>query len=159
MSDYIKELRKKIGTDRILIPSTAAIIVNKQGEILLQERAGQKNWGCPGGLMDLNETVLESLKREVLEETGLTFTSPTLFGIYSGERYKGVYPNGDMIQSVQMVFLVTDFSGQLKTDKESLSLQFFPVSKFPESINKHHAEYLAHYREYIQGKRKIPIIV
>lgn len=159
MSEYIKRLRKKIGTDRILIPSTAVIIVNKQGEVLMQERAKQKNWGCPGGLMDLDETVLESLKREVFEETSLAIVNPILFGIYSGERYKGTYPNGDMIQSVQMVFLATDFSGQLGTDEESLSLKFFPVDKLPEPINKAHAEYLVHYREYIQGKRSIPVVL
>lgn len=159
MIDYIKHLREKIGSDIILIPSVAAIIVNENGEVLLQERAKENTWGTPGGLMDLGETVLECLSREVFEETNLVIENPTLFGIYSGPRYKGKYPNGDEIQVVPIVFLANTFSGELKSDEESLSLKFFHPSNFPIPLGKHHEEYLLQYKEYIEGKRRLPIIL
>jgi len=160
LSGYIKHLREKVGKEKILMPTNACIIINEQGHILMQERAVQKNWGCPGGLMDLEETVLEGVKREVLEETGLEIRNPVLFGIYSGmPHYEATYPNGDMTQSVLMVFLARNFSGQLKSDEESLTLKFFPLDNLPQPLNKHHAEYLGHYQEYVAGKKEIPIIL
>lgn len=36
MSWYYQELRKKIGTQRLLIPSVAAIVRNSAGDILFQ---------------------------------------------------------------------------------------------------------------------------
>ena len=158
MSDYIKRLREKIGHEKILIPTNACIIINDKNEILLQERAESKTWGCPGGLMDLEETVLEALCREVLEETGLSIQEPELFGIYSGTRYEATYPNKDQTQSVLMVFLTTKFSGQLKIDGESAELKFFSLNSLPEPLNRHHSEYLSHFQEYVSGKRKLPVI-
>jgi len=157
MSDYIKYLREKIGHTKIFVPGAACIIVNDRGMILMQERVNRENWGCPGGLMELEETVLETLKREVLEETGLSIKEPTLLGIYTGSRYEGTYPNGDVTQSVLMVFFTNNFSGQLKSDKESMSLKFFPLNNLPQPINKHHSEYINHYKEYIENKRRLPI--
>lgn len=52
------------------------VVVWRGAEVLLIKRgkpprAGQ--WGLPGGLQELGETVFEAARREVLEETGVGF--------------------------------------------------------------------------------------
>lgn len=157
MSDYVKKLREKIGTEKILIPSTACIILNENDEILLQQRMN-KTWGCPGGLMDIGETVIESLKREVLEETNLKIENPQLFGIYSGKDYEAKYPDRNETASVLMVFVVKEFAGELRSDSESLELRFFKTDNLPENLNKYHAPYLIDFKKWLLKEIGIPVV-
>ncbi len=47
------------------------IIINSQAEILLCYSNGLSHYEFPGGHLEENETLLDGLKREVLEETGI----------------------------------------------------------------------------------------
>ena len=40
------------------------------------------HWEPPGGFLELDESILDGLKREVLEETGLTIEPIRLTGVY-----------------------------------------------------------------------------
>lgn len=57
--------------------AVGAVIEDKEGKILLvkhkPERGGfwREKWICPGGELELGETISEGIKREVKEETGL----------------------------------------------------------------------------------------
>jgi 8-oxo-dGTP diphosphatase len=51
-----------------------AVVVDGDGRVLLVRRARpplQGHWSLPGGLIELGETLLEGVQREVAEETGL----------------------------------------------------------------------------------------
>lgn len=48
-----------------------ALIQNRDGKILILRRAGQNFWDVPGGRVQAGEQTLETLTREVMEETGL----------------------------------------------------------------------------------------
>jgi len=53
-------------------PNVAAIIVNKEGEILVCERKKDHGaWQFPQGGIDSGETAIEALEREVMEEVGI----------------------------------------------------------------------------------------
>ena len=60
-----------------IIVAVGAVIENEAGEILLvkhrPERGGfwQGKWICPGGELELGESIEEGIKREVKEETQL----------------------------------------------------------------------------------------
>ncbi|MGG3506550.1 NUDIX domain-containing protein [Paenibacillus lautus] len=54
-----------------IIVTGGAIIRDHHGRILLQRRSDYGNWGLPGGGMEAGESVEETMRREVLEETGL----------------------------------------------------------------------------------------
>ena len=156
--EYIDWLRRQVGSAKVLIPTNAAIIADEESRVLLQRRAERDIWSCPGGLMDIGETVLESLHREVKEETGLTIEDPLLFGIYSGPDYEASYPNGDSTAPVMMVFLVRAWSGVLTLCEESRELEFFEADKIPTNTVRVHARYLEHYSEYLRGVRSLPVI-
>lgn len=62
-----------------------AIMEDRGGGILLQRRADNGMCGIPGGIMENGETVLETVKREVKEETTIFLNKLSLFGVYSGK--------------------------------------------------------------------------
>jgi ADP-ribose pyrophosphatase YjhB (NUDIX family) len=156
--EYLTWLRQQIGTERALLPSTACIVLNERAEVLLQLRADLERWGCPGGIMDIGETVSQSAARELKEETGLEAESLELFGIYSGPRFHATYPNGDRTAVVQVVFLVRRTSGRVRIDEESKELRYFAPDALPELLAPHHEPFLRHYLEWVRGERVLPVV-
>lgn len=118
-----------------VIVTGGAIIRDHLGRILLQRRSDYGDWGLPGGAMEPGETIEETMKREVLEETGLVVTDYELYSIYSGPRLQYQYPDGNKVVFVMFVFHAsTDLHDKVKADgmtlihkdkaNESLSLEF-----------------------------------
>lgn len=138
--EYYKELRKFVGHRPIILPGSVVIIVNEQGEILLQERSNS-NWGLPGGLMDLGESLIDTAKREVLEETGLHIDNLVLLDLLSGPDYFYKNPNEDELYSVTAVYTTTDYIGELKPDMdESKNLKFFNIDDLPEGMEQEYKD-------------------
>ena len=69
---YIKEMRKYVGHAPILTCACGVIIENEDGEILLQKRQDNGCWAIIGGSMEMGETFEETVRRETMEESGLT---------------------------------------------------------------------------------------
>ncbi len=69
ISEYIKNLREKVGNGILQIPSAAAIVRDENDKILLVKTGDV--WGLPAGAIDLGESPSEAVVREVFEETGL----------------------------------------------------------------------------------------
>ncbi|MGG3306610.1 NUDIX domain-containing protein [Paenibacillus sp. 2KB_20] len=118
-----------------IIVTGGAIIRDHHGRILLQRRSDYGNWGLPGGGMEAGESVEETMRREVLEETGLVVLDYELYGVYSGPRMQYRYPDGNEIVFVMFIFnAVVDLRGRTEEqgrilihhdeDNESLQLEF-----------------------------------
>ncbi|WP_370455116.1 NUDIX hydrolase [Planomicrobium sp. CPCC 101079] len=123
--DYVAELRKKVGHLPLILPGAVVIAFNKQNQVLLQHRK-DGGWGLPGGLMELGESLEETAKREVKEETGLEIAGLKLLGIFSGQEFHYKLPNGDELYSVTAVFQTNQIAGKLVPDlSESQELRFF----------------------------------
>ena len=50
---------------------SAAGVVYKDGKVLLI-RSERRGWEFPGGIVEQGETLLDGLKREIFEESGVT---------------------------------------------------------------------------------------
>ncbi|MDX9752698.1 MAG: NUDIX domain-containing protein [bacterium] len=149
---YIQTLRALVGPQRIFVPGVRAILRNEHGEILLQRRSDMDLWGLPGGMVELNETVLQSLRREVWEETALTVLDAEPMGLYCGPDHHLEYPNGDQMQCFAIAFLVTRWEGTPRVnDHESLDLRFFAYSSIPSNLTTTHRLTLDDYARY-QGR-------
>jgi 8-oxo-dGTP pyrophosphatase MutT (NUDIX family) len=93
-------------------------------------------WGYAGGAVEPNEPVEEAAKRELYEETGLIANKLELFGVFSGPDLHYIYPNGDEVSNVDIVYLCKDYSGELKCqDSEVSDLRFFPLDRLPENLS------------------------
>eukprot|EP00061_Rhincodon_typus_P014510 g41569.t1 len=62
----------------------AAVILNEQKEVVMMQEAKQEcygKWYLPAGRMEQNETIVQAVKREVQEETGLECDPYTLLSV------------------------------------------------------------------------------
>lgn len=136
MTDYIKSMRKLVGHAPILQCGASVIVENEAGEILLQLRKDNKCWGYAGGSIELDEVVEDAAKRELFEETGLIAQSLELFGVFSGPDMHYVYPNGDEVSNIDIVYICREYSGELKAElSEVTDLRFFLIDNIPENIS------------------------
>lgn len=150
MTEYIKTLRKIVGHMPILQCGASVIVENEQGEILLQLRKDNYCWGYPGGSVELDEVVEEAAKRELFEETGLIANELKLFGVFSGKDMHYIYPNGDEVSNIDIVYVCSFYSGVLKKKKdEVIDLKFFPLSDLPENLSPPNIKAL---KEYIRKR-------
>lgn len=63
---------------------TVAAIVNRRNRFLIvrEKAAGKIVYNQPAGHLEDNESLVEAIKREMMEETGLVFHPTALVGIY-----------------------------------------------------------------------------
>ena len=108
--DYIKEIRKYIGHKTLLYPCATALIINKNNEVLLEKRSDDNKYGYIGGMIEVDENIIDALKREIKEETNLDVISYSFFNIYSGIEFHHIYPNDDEISPIDIVFIVTSLN-------------------------------------------------
>lgn len=62
--------------------SGAGVIVDDAGRALLVRRRDNGRWEPPGGVLELDESIYDGLRREVREETGLDVEPERLTGVY-----------------------------------------------------------------------------
>lgn len=121
----------------LLQDGSAAIILNDKSEILLQSRSDNDKWGLPGGCQDLGETFKDTIIREVKEETNLDVKEKDLIliDIISGMSRRNSYPNGDVVINNTVLYLIKNYSGNLKWDSESKNMKFFSLNNLPKNLH------------------------
>ncbi|MBP5684605.1 MAG: NUDIX domain-containing protein [Bacilli bacterium] len=137
---YISELRKYVGHAPIMSPGATAIIYSKDKGILFEKRVDDGIWCLPGGALELKESFIEGLTREVKEETNLDIFDPTFLTVEANVYVK--YPNDDEVYYTDAVYIVTKFSGDIKPDEESSELHWFKLDELPNNIEEPQREYI-----------------
>lgn len=71
-------------TEQFKPNTTVAAVIHHQGKFLIVEEIddGKVVYNQPAGHVEANEDLVDAIKREVVEETGLTITPDHLCGIY-----------------------------------------------------------------------------
>lgn len=140
--------------------SAGIILVNPNGQILLQQRDDNPGimfpgfWGITGGGGEDGEHPETTARREVLEETGLSLRDITLFKVY--------YPSGGVGEEPREVHI---FHAPIAEPVDALSvgegraLRFFsPAELVDLPLAYNHGEVLSDffaspaYRSYLTGK-------
>lgn len=98
--------------------SVAAAIFDDSGEnVLLIKRRDNGHWEPPGGVLELDETIEEGLRREVREETGAEIEIEGLSGVYKNTA-RGI---------VALVFRCRESSGHLGSTDEATEIGWKPL--------------------------------
>lgn len=132
-----------------IIPAASAIIENDQGQILLHRRRDNDSWALPGGTMEYGESIAETVKREVKEETGLEIEPISLVGVYTDPNHVVEYTDGEVRQEFSLCFVCKILGGNLQISEESHALRFFSLQEIVRldmhpSIRKRIRHYLEH---------------
>ncbi len=137
MAEYTKEIRELIGSRPFILVGSTIVVMNNKKEILFQHRSDTKEWGLPGGAMEMGESLEQTAERELFEETGLKARSFKFVDILSGENLYFKYPNGDEVYNVICVYLAEGTSGDLAmNDGESLDLKYFSINDLPSQLDE-----------------------
>ncbi|MEA5618296.1 NUDIX hydrolase [Cronbergia sp. UHCC 0137] len=127
------------------ITGTSVIPILPDGRIVLIRRTDNGRWALPGGMVDWGEDVPSTVRRELMEETGLEVTNiRRLVGVYSS-------PERDpRIHSICIV-VEADVQGEMTIPDalEVMEIQAFAPNSLPKADMSHdHTQQL---QDYLNG--------
>ena len=132
MSSYYQELRSKVGSSPLFMPSVVGIVRNENSDVLFVKSSSEHSWGLPAGAIEPGETPAQAVVREIYEETGLHVSPTTLLGVFGGEQYRYTYPNGHQVEYVIFMFACSVVDGVLQPiDGETAELRYYPLHNLP----------------------------
>jgi len=114
------------------VPAVAAVIV-QDGKLLLINRAVEPSkgkWSVPGGSVELGEPLVEALRREVREETGLEIEIENVAGVFD-------LIVRDENENPQYHYVIIDFfaraiGGTLAPGSDAADVRWVPIKKLDE---------------------------
>lgn len=132
-------------------------IVTKGDEVLLVRRSslleeGGK-WALPGGFMDMNETLIEAARREVLEETGWELEGLSLLTISDNPGRPGTTR-----QTVDIIYTASATRKSGEADWESEEVRWFAIDDLPDAdeMAYDHLDHLELYVGQANDRATIP---
>ncbi len=133
ISEYLRDLRGRVGHDLVLLPSVSILIWDDHGRLLMMQEAQTRRWQTIGGMVDPDESPWDAARREALEESGLQVNLVRLRAALGGPAYRVAYPNGDLCSYVATVFDAEVERGELLTDGDEVhALHWFDTSRITE---------------------------
>lgn len=109
------------------LPSSAALVRNEKGEVLLVKRGhepGRGKWALPSGFIEIYETPEKACLRELREETGLKGEIVRLVGVYSQKSL--------LYRNVLIIGYEVEARGNLSPGSDSLEAEFFSLGNLPD---------------------------
>ena len=151
--NYISDIRKKIGHDAIFMPTSGCVII-KDNRILLQKRTDNGKWAIHGGALELGETFLEALERELKEELNIKPIDPTFINVFSGNDMHLIYPNRDEVFIITATYLVEKYDGCIKIDNNEVSeVKWFDINELPNNIHNVDIKPINETINYLKSKK------
>ena len=137
ISPYVAGLRKRVGTDLLLLPAVTAVIRDGSRYLLARQRDSAL-WSFVGGGVEPGEEPAAALTREVGEELGVTPLIGRIVGAYGGGDLEAVYPNGDRVSYVTIAYECTLSSDPLDLEiAELIEVAWFDRSSI-SSLSRHY---------------------
>jgi 8-oxo-dGTP diphosphatase len=124
-------------------------VIARDGMVLLARRGsepGRNKWSVPGGLVELGETVEETIVREVKEETNLDVEVDSLVDVVNNLVR-------DAEEKLRYHFVILDFfakvkGGSLRAGSDLLEVKWVPLDQVE------HFDLTGTFREFLERNRE-----
>jgi 8-oxo-dGTP pyrophosphatase MutT (NUDIX family) len=155
--DYIRELRALVGHRPLVLASAGALVFDADGRLLLHRRDDNGKWSTSGGAVEPGESLEDTARRELREETGLEAGRLRLLDVYSGAEFFVEYPNGDQAYVVGALFIAEDVRGTATPDgHESTEIGYFSFDDLPADLDPNHLRLLERCRGLLDAASSGP---
>lgn len=133
MSDYIRNLRAKIGNDLLMLPTVSGVLFNEAGEVLMIQHTDAGQWLLPGGMIEPEESPRQAVLREMQEELGVEVEITGLIDVNSGPEFLWTYRNGHQVCFVMSTFACRVVGGEFNPDpREILEIRFVGANEWQQ---------------------------
>ncbi|PKW26689.1 NUDIX hydrolase [Phycicoccus duodecadis] len=102
-----------------VVPSVVAIVRDDVGRVLLIHKTDNNLWALPGGGHEIGESIVDTVVREVKEETGYDVEVESITGTYTNPRHVMAYEDGEVRQQFSIAFRARLVGGEAQTSSES----------------------------------------
>ena len=103
-----------------VVPAAVACVTDDEGRLLLEHRVDNDRWALPGGTHEFGESIVQTVIREVREETGLDVEVTGLVGIYTDPKHVILYTSdGETRQEFSVLFTARALGGEPTPSDES----------------------------------------
>ena len=127
--DFVRDLRRHIGTSPLWLPGVTAV-VRRGPDLLLVRRSDTGEWAPVTGIVDPGEHPGVAARREVLEEAGVQVTVDRLAWVQALPTITHV--NGDRAAYLDHTFSCTYVAGDARVgDDESTDVRWFRADRLP----------------------------
>lgn len=142
LGDNLNRLKEEDVTE--IVRRVKSLIINSNNEILLGYANNQYQF--IGGRIEEGEEFATSLKREILEETGMEYETSKLVPFISRQSYYKDWPSPSINRRMEVFYyeIITDDIPNLEktnyTDEEKESnfeLKYIPLNIIEEELNEH----------------------
>lgn len=119
--------------------SVAAAVVDDEGRVLVLRRRDDGHWEPPGGVLEIEESIIAGVRRETREETGLDVRPEVLTGVYKNLT-RGI---------VALVFRCTVIGGALTLNDEADDFQWLERAELADRMTQPFAVRLRDALDYV----------
>ncbi len=112
----------------------AGVVINEKDEVLLVKH-NRDGWVFPGGIVEAGENVIDAVKREVMEETGVETEVGEVFCISSNTgKYPGYNGVKEVPTKIMLDFICSAKGGEPRPSEENSESAFVAKDKAAELI-------------------------
>ena len=126
-------------------------VVMRGDKLLLVRRTDDDLWALPGGITDPGETLSESARRELWEETGISGRVTQLLGIFDSR----LWHSAKKIHFYHAVFLIAADDPEPRPSPEVSAAAYFGEDELPPLSPGHHLRAPFVFRQ-LRGDAPIP---
>lgn len=116
------------------IVAAGGYVFDKNGNMLIV-KTKNRGWDCPGGQIEIGESIEEGVLREILEETGIKASVRCLVGIYSNVGQYMYYDGVTLVPTKVVLDFICDYiDGEPTTSNETSDVMWVSKNKVLEYI-------------------------